>query len=247
MPQPVAWSPRISSERLRRRRELGRAADVMSWPGIEAEEVRDVAVMHLRRLHVPVLEPFLQLAGAADLRSARASRGSRVHWRCRSRVDARESRAACDRVAEQIAEDLLVHRRPDRRATCRTDARFSGDSDGEVTSQRCVRILDQRVEEELRRALQHRIDAPQKVAIAGEHVVIPERAGSHAPPVGHMPDCGPSIGRRRAPQIGVVMRHPAARRRTSSRAVRAPVTDRSDTMRRQRLHRLGQVGRCAGQ
>ena len=33
---------------------------------------------------------------------------------------------------------------------------------------------------------------------------------SQAPPVGHMPQCGPSIGRRRAPQVGVVVGDPAA-------------------------------------
>ena len=48
-------------------RQRGRAADVDVVPGEQTEQVRHVAVVDLRRLHVPVLEPFLQLAGAADL------------------------------------------------------------------------------------------------------------------------------------------------------------------------------------
>ena len=56
------------------------------------------------------------------------------------------------------------------------------------------RLLDERVEEELRRAFEQRIDALQIAAIAGVFIAIPERSVSHAPPVGHMPYCGPSMG-----------------------------------------------------
>ena len=104
------------------------------------------------------------------------------------------------------------------------------------------RLLDERVEEELRRALQQRVDALQIGAIAGVLVAIPERqrepraAGRPHAPLRSVDRCGG------APQIGVVMRHPAAgavhlarRARAGHRQVRHH--------RRQRVHRLGQVGR----
>ena len=56
-------------------------------------------------------------------------------------------------LREQVAQDLLVHRRAQRRATAPDGCAFSGEIDGTVTSQPVRRLLDQRVEEELRRAL----------------------------------------------------------------------------------------------
>ena len=121
---------------------------------------------------------------------------------------------------------------------------FSGESDGEVTSHWPRRVFDQRVEEELGGALQQRIDASARYArVAGELVALPEReaqpraAGRPQPPLRAVDRGGG------APQVGVVVRHPAAARRTSSRAVRAPVTARSCTMRRQRLQHLREVRR----
>lgn len=46
--------------------EFGRFVHVDLPARIKAVEMRDMAVMHLRRLHVPVFEPFLQLAIRAD-------------------------------------------------------------------------------------------------------------------------------------------------------------------------------------
>ncbi len=104
------------------------------------------------------------------------------------------------------------------------------------------RLLDERVEEELRRAFQQRVDALQIAAIAGVLIAIPERQrqpGAARRPHAILRSVDRSGG---APQIGVVMRHPAAgavhlarRPRTGHRQIRHH--------RRQRVHRLGQVGR----
>src|SRR4051812_41110279 len=48
-------------------RELGRIAHVDLVAREYAEQVRDVAMVQIRRLEIPVLEPFLKLAGLADL------------------------------------------------------------------------------------------------------------------------------------------------------------------------------------
>ena len=104
------------------------------------------------------------------------------------------------------------------------------------------RLLDERVEEELRRAFEQRVDALQIVAIAAVFVAIPQRqrepraAGRPHSPLRAVDRSGG------APEIRVVMRHPSAgavhlarRSRAGDRQIRHH--------RRQRIHRLGEVGR----
>ncbi len=153
-------------------REFGRAAHVDVVPGEETEQVRHVPVVDLRRLHVPVVEPFLQLAGAADLRR-RQPRASRAPPPLQVGIG---SQGTCrlDRVAEQLAHDRLVHRRPHRQRRAERMGilgRQRRRGDEPVVR----RLLDERVEEELRRAFQQRVDALQIAAIAGVFIAIPER------------------------------------------------------------------------
>ena len=146
-----------------------------------------------------------------------------------------------DRVGEQVAQDRLVHRRARRqrraeRVRVLGRQRRRGD-------QPVVRwLFDEGIEEELRRAFQQRVDAFQILAIAGVLVAIPER--QRQPRAAGRPHAVlRSVDRSRgAPQIGVVMRHPAAgavhlarRPRAGHRQVRHQC--------RQRIHRLGEVGR----
>ena len=138
------------------RREFGRAAHVDVVPGKQAEEVRHVAVVDLGRLHVPVVEPFLQLAGAADLqrRKPRARRAPLLPAGRRRRRGTR----GLDRVGEQIAQDLHVHRRPHRQRRAER-VRVLGRQRRRGDEPVVRRLLDERVEEELRRAFQQRVDA----------------------------------------------------------------------------------------
>ncbi len=66
-------------------------------------------VIALRRLHVPVLEPLLQLPGAARLigREPRAGGGPRL---LKVAIEPEHAGGFC-RTGEQIPEDLLIHRR----------------------------------------------------------------------------------------------------------------------------------------
>ena len=87
------------------------------------------------RLHVPILEPLLQLPFFADLvRREAGARGDELF--AQIRVHAQNLRRP-DAVAEQVADDLLVHCRPGADAAAGWNAVFSGDADGQVTSQWC--------------------------------------------------------------------------------------------------------------
>ena len=117
---------------------------------------------------------------------------------------------------------------------------FSGERDGDVTSQRARRILDQRVEEELRRPLEQRIDRLQVGAVAVVLVALEEN--DRQPGAAGWPQAPlrPVDRRRRPPQIGVVMRDPAAG------AVHLPGRSRPGDrqildQRRHRIHRLLEV------
>ena len=91
--QPVAWSPRISSDLRAAAASAGVAAQSNLVARKKRVEMRDVAVMNLRRLHVPILQPFLKLAGVADLQRGQA-RAGRGHSRAESRVPAQNFRGA---------------------------------------------------------------------------------------------------------------------------------------------------------
>ena len=125
MPQPVASSPRISSERRAARDQLrGRVVrDLLA--GIEAVEVRDVPVVDLRRLHVPVLEPLLELAGLADpvgrqLGAGGAALLAELLVRCRA---ARRPRRTASKRSRMIWLSIVTPARATRREDAGSRAR----------------------------------------------------------------------------------------------------------------------------
>ena len=67
MAQPVVLSPRVFSVLLAAAASSGVSRGVIWRAGIESVEMRHVAMMLFPGLHVPILQPFLQLAGFADL------------------------------------------------------------------------------------------------------------------------------------------------------------------------------------
>ena len=180
-----------------------------------------MAVMRLRRGHVPVLQPFLQLA--RPCRSRCGGRRVRSARKLRREVRIRaEHVAACDALREQVAQDLRVHRRAgaergaERMLVLRRE-RWRG-------HQAPVRrILDQR-----RRGRTRRRPASTGRPCAG-------RPGRGRSPSGPTAVCtarrrpsatGPTARRRsaRSRATGRCCGAPPSRaRRTSSRAVRAPV------------------------
>ena len=108
--QPV-WPPPFASRRSSvaraAARQLGRAARRDLVPGMQREQMRDVAMAGLRL--VVVLEPFLDLAVPADLQRRQPRRAPLAF--AELRVAAEDRRGARIAVAEQLAEDLRVHRR----------------------------------------------------------------------------------------------------------------------------------------
>ena len=94
---------------LHRFRQLRRAAQGDLRAREKAVEVRDVAVVAVARFQVPIFEPFLELAGLADLigRQPGASDGELF---TEGFVRA-ENLRSLNAVAEQVADDLVDHRR----------------------------------------------------------------------------------------------------------------------------------------
>src|SRR5581483_2325665 len=74
--------------------------DLPAW--VEPVEMRDVTMVDLRRLHVPILEPLLKLPGLAD--AARRQPGARVtHRRSKLVLDA-ELGGGREQRFEQVAD-----------------------------------------------------------------------------------------------------------------------------------------------
>ena len=152
--------------------EFGRGVHIHSCTRKQAVQMRDVAVMQLVRLEVQIGQPFLQLAGAANLhRREPRPRGGNLpgEWLVRA-----ENFRRAEAVVEQIAEDFQIHRRPGANAGLRgrriaifRRERRTGDEPA------VVRLLHERVEEELRRAFERRIDMLEIAFIAGEQIVFP--------------------------------------------------------------------------
>ena len=94
-----------------------------------------MAVVPLGRLHVPVFEPLLQLSGLPIWFGASRAR---VAATASAQLGDRRpsSRAACDGAREQVAEDLLSIAGP-ATSDVPNGCRFSGESDGDVTSHPC--------------------------------------------------------------------------------------------------------------
>ncbi len=157
----------------------------------------------------------------ASRSASAASRSRAASTRCRkSGVDVDQLAGLRARV-EQVAQDLVVHRRPGADAGVRMvrelrGVRRVGDQEPEV------RLFHEGVEEELRGALDRRVVRAQAREVAGEPVVVPDHDASQAPPVCHIPQrrrrrptchatrrcCGASPSRRRRTAPG-----PCARRR----------------------------------
>ena len=150
-------------------------------------------------------------------------------------------RAASIALPNSSRRILPVHRRPDRQRRAER-VRVLGRQRRRGDEPAVRRLLDERIEEELRRTLEQWVEALQVAAIAGVFVAIPQRqrqpraAGGPHTPLRSVDRSG------RAPEIGVVMRHPTAgavhlarRSRAGDREIRHH--------RRQWIHRLGQVGR----
>ena len=79
---------------------------------IEAEQVRNVTMMDVLRLHVPIFQPFLQLPCAADLFRREASAGRR-QFCAKIGIDP-EDLSRMNGIGKKIAKDLHVHRRSGR-------------------------------------------------------------------------------------------------------------------------------------
>ena len=227
---------------LHRRREFRRAAQRDVAPRIQAVEMRDVAMMDVLRLHVPILQPFLQLPRAPDLirREPGARDGKLLAQVC---VHA-EGFRRLDRVREQVAQDLHVHRRPG--ADGGTERMLVLRRQRGIRHQPFViRLLDERIEEKLRRALERGIKLFQLRRVAAELVAIPEVQAQ--PRAAHRPHAprGTVNRRGRAPQVRVVMRHPAARAVLRLRGARAGHGEIIHH-REQRLDALGEIARLGG-
>ena len=110
-----------------------------------------------------------------------------------------------------------------------------------AADQAALRILDEVVEEELRRLLHHRIRAREEGAIAAEQVVLPEmlrQPGGAGRPQARARQVA---GRREAPDVGDVMGDEAARAVVDARGLAARLAQRLEEVE-QRLVQLGEVG-----
>ena len=82
------------------------------------------------------------------------------------------------------------------------------------------RFFDERIEEELRRAFHCRVEALQKIEVLGEEVVFPEILAEPRAAGGPVSPRAVN-GRRRAPEVGVVVRDPATGAPVHLRGARA--------------------------
>jgi hypothetical protein len=185
----------------------------------------------------PIVEPFLQLSGAADLerREPRACGAPRLPQIVINLQQARRLRS----IGEQLSQDFLIHRRADhQRSPERMRVLWRQRWRGHQPVMRG--LFNERVEEELRCALEDRVNGAEIRAIAGVLIAIPQcdrepcTASRPHSPLWAVDGC------RRAPQIGVVMRDPSARAVHLSRGARAGHRQIRHH-RRQRIHRLCQI------
>ena len=140
---------------------------VICSPGMQREQMGDMPVPRLRFVKILAATPgsarACRSAAAADVRQ-RALKLRRGSSSVVSRI-----RAASRQRVNSVVQDLAVHRRPHaqhalvRRSAA--DSGFSGEIDGPVTS-RPSRRLHQKIEEEQRRFLHHRVDALARNPIA---------------------------------------------------------------------------------
>lgn len=126
-------------------------------------------------------------------------------------------------VAQGIEHDLIVHG-----ATCR-DRTVLGRHRRSHHPPLVGRMFDEEIQKETSRTLQYRIIGFQEIFIRSEQVVLPQMLGQPCP------TARPHTGRRKihhaadTPKVGVMVSHPSPQLYIS-RAVFAPVTDKSSNM-----------------
>ena len=199
-------------------------------PGISADKVRLMAVLRLPV--APVVVPFLQVAGGADL--IRAKPGEHVGGLGDEVVVHGEFACRGHGIREAFTDDGEVRRRAVERGAPETVRR-----DVDVLRRGAGRrdefavFLHEPVHAELRGALQDRIVILQGGPVAGVEVVLPEVSGQ--PGTAHRP-VGPrriagaqAHGRGHGPDVGIMARVPAARGAVQAvrngTAVPAQITD----------------------
>ena len=115
-----------------------------------------------------------------------------------------QDRTRSGHISEQVADDLMIHRRTRHQSTLLRRIRRRTDQ------QSRLRIRDQEIIEEQRRLLHHRIGPrPQEIRIPRVQEMLPEMLAEPGPTC-HPDAVVRGIDRRRTPpQIRVVMHHPA--------------------------------------
>ena len=228
----------------RSRRELRRAFHRDLLAGIEAPQVRHVAVM---RLHFfVVVHPLLQLPARADaMRQQARARGGETFAQL---LVLTEHRRCLDDRAEEIAHDLLVDGRPHADMRCATGLgaeRVLGRVRHAGHEASAIRRFDQRREVEPRRVAQRRIHALQEREVLRVGVVVVQMpAQPTAARVGRAP-ARVLARRREAPHVGDHVRDPAISVVVGlCRA--APWLDQRLDERDERLVALDEVGRERG-
>ncbi len=164
---------------------------------------------------VPVVEPFLKLAEPADLQRCEAVAGggealaefgvavgrhSLLYIQNLRRLDA---------VIEQVADDFHVHRRPGADLNAKGMLVLRRERRA-VDEPVVLRLLDERVEEELGGAAHDRVGRLEEFAVATEFVMVPEVLAEPGATAGPHAGVWAVARRRRPPDIGVVMADPAA-------------------------------------
>lgn len=192
---------------------------------IDPKEVRGVAVMDVL-LH-EVFKPLLELATRADLERTEFRLGG--FNSNNERGIGAEDFAGFDAVREEIPEDRHVHGGGHADAAAltigcnETDFRRAGRGSDEVA----LAIIDEPIKAKLGGTFHDRPGTlAQKFPIAGESIVFPqmltEPRADHRPFRPHriaaaeVPD-----GSRLAPDVGIVMRHPAVRTVVDRRSLAA--------------------------
>ena len=212
---------------------------------VQAPEVREVPVVRLDFLEL--VAPFEELSLAADRVRTQPGRASRSCV-AEGGIDAQGLGRIRD-VREQVAHQRQIHRRAGRdRPALAADLELVLGRRRRRGDEVALAVVDEPVEAELGGAAQHRIRrVAQPGEVAAEQVVLVEvlrqpRPG-HRPRGPHRVAVAPVADHARVPpEVGVVVRRPAARavhRRRGARAVHRQLTDE----RQQRLVQLGEVGR----
>jgi len=165
-----------------------------------------VAVVEVRGLHVPVLQPLLELAACADLVGCKPCPcGSELPAEVRIHA---EDPGGLDAHAEQVPEDLAVHGRPCAHAGITEGVLVLG-RQGRAGHQPLVRgLLDKGVQEELRSAPHGRIGLCQEGLVLTEQVVLPQVHAQPCTAQGPHPVLGPVDRGRGPPQVCVVVGDP---------------------------------------